>query len=158
MASLDHIKLICSGVSAWNERRAMADFVSDFTHVDMRRIDLRAAQLRGADFDGSRFTSIDLAGATLTGARLNGVTVSASRFERADMQYAEFKGADFTRVSFRDAVMVRSSHSISKFVIPIFVAQACAPPSCGIHTSTIRICAGQDWRGYCLAGWSRNGF
>jgi len=105
MANLDHVKLLCSGATAWNEHRTETDFIPDLTHLDIRRVDLRGAKLERADFDGSRLTDVDLAKAELARARLNGIFATNSRFDGADMREAEFKGADLVRVSLRGATM-----------------------------------------------------
>ena len=54
MAEIDHIKLLCRGVTAWNEARANADFLPDLSHVEIRDAVLRGADFRGAEFDGAR--------------------------------------------------------------------------------------------------------
>ena len=105
MANLDHVRLLCSGVAAWNKHRTETDFIPNLTHLDMRRVDLHGAKLERADFDGSRLTDVDLAKAELARARLNGIIATNSRFDGADMREAEFKGADLTRVSLRGATM-----------------------------------------------------
>src|SRR5262249_20595753 len=84
MADLNHIKWLCSGTAAWNERRVNSDFAPDLTHIDMRRVDLRSAQLQDTDFDGSRLTNVDLANAMVSGARLNGIVANDSRFDGAN--------------------------------------------------------------------------
>ncbi len=103
MANLEHVNLLCDGVSAWNAHRARYDFVPDLTHLEMRGVDLSGASLQGTDFDGSVLTRVDFRAADLDRARLNGITGSRVSFQGAAMSGAEFKGTDFAHASFGNA-------------------------------------------------------
>jgi len=103
MANIEHIKLLCQGVEAWNTHRNERDFVPDLTHVEIRSANLQGALFQQADFDGSIFSKVDFGDAHMEKARLNGVTVSRSSFRRAYLNDAELKGADFKRVCFEGA-------------------------------------------------------
>jgi hypothetical protein len=103
MANIEHIKILCLGVDAWNTYRAGNDVIPDLTHIEVRRANFQGADMRAADFDGSTLSTVDFRHANLQNARLNGVNVSRSCFENANLQSVELKGSDFKRVSFRNA-------------------------------------------------------
>jgi len=132
MANLDHVKLMCRGVSAWNRYRAEKNIIPDLTHLDIRCTDLTGAQLQGANFDGSKLTNVDLRGANLAGARLNGMNVSHVLFQGANLKSAEFKGADFTRVSFQNAVL----DEMVSFELKI---RHCDLQRSGLHAANLRL-------------------
>lgn len=101
MAEIEHIKLLCQGVTAWNDARAKEDFRPDLSHVEIRDAVLAGCDFRGVEFDGARFFNVDAKQARFQKARLNGLRAVTTSFEGSELRAAELKGADFTRSCFR---------------------------------------------------------
>ena len=108
MAEIDHIRLLCRGVSAWNQARDKEPIAADLSHVEIRDADLRGADFRCTEFDGARFSNVDMRQGRFQKARLNGLRGVAVTFEDSDLAAAELKGADFTRTSFRKANLAKA--------------------------------------------------
>jgi uncharacterized protein YjbI with pentapeptide repeats len=105
MANIDHVKLLCRGVNAWNEQRAQHPFVPDLSHVDIRNAKLPRVRLEQANFDGAVIANVDLREADLTEARINGATVTHTSLCWASLVNAELKGTDFKRAELTNAVL-----------------------------------------------------
>jgi TIR domain-containing protein/pentapeptide repeat protein len=103
MADVDHLRLLCRGIAAWNEARATASFDPDLSHVEIRDVSLRGADFRATEFDGARLFNIDARDTLCCKARMNGVRADLATFAQSDLAGVELKGADFTRSSFRNA-------------------------------------------------------
>jgi len=103
MADVDHLRLLCRSIAAWNEARAIAAFDPDLSHVEIRDASLRGADFRSAEFDGARLFNVDARDILFRKARMNGLRADLVTFARSDLAGVELKGADFTRSSFRNA-------------------------------------------------------
>jgi uncharacterized protein YjbI with pentapeptide repeats len=120
MANPEHVAILKSGVSAWNDwRKRNQQLAPDLKglHVSfeissetgfgwMTRADLKGANLADADLEGSDISRCDLSCAALSRAILRGADLSDSALREADLldayaRDANFKGADCTRACLR---------------------------------------------------------
>jgi uncharacterized protein YjbI with pentapeptide repeats len=134
VADEDQVRLLQSGVTAWNrwrdERRGDTALTLDFRGADLRRIrlqrvnlshaDLREARLQGADLWGADLSLADCSDADLSGAILNEVHCHRSDFRNARLvgatafdgyfsQGTDFTGSDLTEADLEGAYLAGST-------------------------------------------------
>src|SRR5262249_43457980 len=105
VADLNHIKLLCRGVVAWNKARAATPFVPDLSQADFRDADLNGAIFDGAQFDGATFSNVEAKSFSGRTAKLNGIAASHGNFAGSALGGAELKGSDFLSSCLRDVDM-----------------------------------------------------
>ncbi len=105
MADINHIKLLCRGVAAWNKARTATPFVPDLSQVDIRDADLNGANFDSAELDGTRFSNVDAKAISGRSARLNGIRARHTDFTGSALGGAELKGSDFLSSCLRDVDM-----------------------------------------------------
>ena len=99
MASEKHIRWLCEGVDAWNQRRRERPFKPDLSGLDLHE-EFRKKSL--LDSDGrANLSNYDLSGANLINANLGSAPMYDTRLEGADLTVAilsraELDGADLT--------------------------------------------------------------
>jgi uncharacterized protein YjbI with pentapeptide repeats len=94
MANVEHLRILKTGVAAWNEWRKENPSVLP---------NLRGADLRGAN----------LSGANLDDADLNRADLSISNLGDADLRHADLSGADLSGANLRVADLNRADLSIA---------------------------------------------
>lgn len=99
MANEEHLKILKSGVKAWNEwRRKNVDVRPDLIGANLVEANLSTANLGGADL-----SYIDLSGAILRGANLSGADLQLAILIRADLSTADLRGTDLHGANLRGA-------------------------------------------------------
>ena len=79
MANEEHLRILKQGVDVWNKwKEANPDIEPDFSHADLRNIELNEALLKGANF---------------CHANLSGVSLRYKDFDQADFSNANLSKA-----------------------------------------------------------------
>lgn len=100
MANKEHLKILQSGVEAWNQwRKQNPDLRPDLKGAVLREANLSKADLREADFKEAHLflaylNEADLSDANLSGANLIKTYLSGADLSRADLRKADFFEAD----------------------------------------------------------------
>ena len=120
MPSRQHLKILKTGVEAWNQWRwEHSDVRPNLRGADLRgarlgEANLRDANLRGADLGGAHLFTADLHAASLRGARLDDADLGSTKLVGADLggavligtqlPWADLGGANlsFANLSFAD--------------------------------------------------------
>ncbi len=105
MANEEHVRILLSGVEAWNEWRQNNPLAPDLSRAQLSGADLSVADLHGANLANADLRRADLNGANLIGAHLieselNAAHLSFSIWRRcfADLSNADLRGADLRDV------------------------------------------------------------
>ncbi len=99
MANEEHVKLLLSGVEAWNKwRKDNRDIIPDLRgvsiSVNLQDCDLRRAMLQEANLSWTNLQRAILVGANLNKARLFDAKLQETNLDGADLQDACLTGAD----------------------------------------------------------------
>ena len=98
MANEEHLRILNSGVAAWNWwRKDNPDERPDLSGAGLFRADLSEANLSGARLSGARLSRTDLIWADLAGADFSGATAFKTAF--IDVDLSEVGGLETVRHS-----------------------------------------------------------
>lgn len=111
MANQRHLRLLKSGVDAWNQwRREHPETRPDLTYADLSGAELRAANLNRADMREANLIGADLSGANLRKANLGlaslvGVDLTGADLTEANLSTTTFHKANLTETDFSQAII-----------------------------------------------------
>lgn len=101
MASKRHIRWLCEGVDAWNQRRREKPFKPDLSGIDLQEEFRKKNLLEG---DGrANLANYDLSGANLFNAKLGSTRMFDTRLQGADLTIAILSDAELDGADLSDA-------------------------------------------------------
>jgi|SRR5271165_77366 len=95
MANDEHVAMLGSGATAWNEWRATHDETPDLSRAGLRGLDLSGFDLSRVDLQGADLRGTNLSGANLSGAHLDSANLFKAVLDGADLAGAFLYGAQF---------------------------------------------------------------
>ena len=129
----EHLKVLLTGVSSWNRKRAEEDFepllmgaqiYEEFEKVNkleagkipLSYANLRGAQLFKANLSNANLESAQLQGANLFNAKLEGATLSFAQLEHSTLEWALLQKANLIRANLSGAnlqgVILNNAHLV----------------------------------------------
>src|SRR5262249_44395474 len=123
-ANREHLAILKTGVTAWNDWRAAEPDVvpnltgaylrrtklagADFSRANLFSCNLRKCNLEGADFNKTHLDGADLSGANLRGANLRGVYLRGTNLNRVEVAGTSFSYARMGLTVFGDVDLSRA--------------------------------------------------
>jgi len=110
MANPEHLKILETGVKAWNEWRLKnPGVVPDLKEIKLFSADLKRIDLRGAELKDALLFGVDLSDAILSEAKLDGATLTEIALCRANLTgasliHANLMGTDLSEANLREAI------------------------------------------------------
>jgi hypothetical protein len=137
MANEEHLRILLSGVAAWNEwRTANPNVLPLLRGVSLERADLNHVNLNGANLNDAilndaNLSDAGLADAKLIGADLNSATLIAAKLSGANLIAARLNAANLRNADLTDALIKESSLSLTEMAGSVVAATAFVGVSLG---------------------------
>lgn len=110
MANAEHLKILESGVEAWNRwRHYQPSTKPDLRRAHLKETNLSKANLREANLHGADLFATRLEGADLEGANLEGANIQGANLHRANLIGACLTRANLLQANLREAKLYRST-------------------------------------------------
>jgi hypothetical protein len=107
MANDDHLSILMSGVSTWNNWRSKHPEINP----NLVAADLRQAKLKGANLVGANMSMANLRGADVSGGLLRGTGLREADLREADLTSADLSVANLTKADLSGANLSRANLS-----------------------------------------------